>query len=89
MRTVNFIQFTNVQELEYGFMPEENKFYKVNFLTDQYTYELEDENGDLYEETLDSISIEVIGRTRHVTGPNRLDYNLLTIVLDEKSQLFK
>lgn len=88
MRTVNLIQFTEEHSADSGYYPEVNRIYSVIDLDDEYYYEVEDDEGDTYEENIPSISIRDGGRKRHVTETNHISYNLITIELEDDSELF-
>lgn len=89
MRTVQLIQFTNPSDSGFGYHPNMNVLYKVNDLEDTYYYEEEDNESNVEDSELDSISILLINRRRHVVKTDELKYNLLTIELEDNSQLFK
>lgn len=89
MRTVNLIQFTEDHTPDYGWTPDTNVVYNVIDMNDEYEYEYTNDDGDDDVGTMDSISIRVSGRKRHITGTDNVDYNLLTIVLEDDSNLFQ
>jgi hypothetical protein len=97
MRTVQFIQFNHTSEFhsDYGYYPTHNEIYRLRDLDDSYSVEMEDDEGDTYEEDFDAISIfsdrrNHSGRSRrYVLKDNQLNFGILTIELDEESQLFR
>jgi hypothetical protein len=88
MRTVNLIQFTEQHYPDYGETPDMGRVYKVLDLNDDYYYEDEDDEGNIDEVRIDSISVRIGTRKRHFTDTQNVKYNLLTIILDEESKLF-
>ena len=90
MRTVQLIQFISASE--YGYIPDPHDFYEVVDMEETYEYD----DGDDYIE-FDAISIM---RPKYLSDGNKrmvksyvvnnddTSYNLLTIELDDDSQLF-
>lgn len=94
MRTVQLVQVTKLDDLnlQRGYEPELNNLYKVRDLQDDYYFEEESDDGDeTYETSLSSISINVVGmrRVQHIIKGDDTEYSVLTIELDETSELFK
>lgn len=85
MKKVHLIQFTNADHFDYAYEPNFYQWYVVRHLNDVYEYE----DDDIYEE-FNSIYIETSpGRFRSVLNDgNKLEYNLLTLEVDDNSQLF-
>lgn len=85
MKTVHLIQFTSADHFDYAYEPTFYQWYVVRHLNDVYEYE----DDDVYEE-FNSIYIEVSpGKFRDVLNDgNNLEYNLLTLEVDDNSQLF-
>lgn len=88
MRTVNLIQFTEEHSPDYGWTPDVNVVYKVIDMEDSFEYEYTNDEGDEDIDTMDSISIRVGTRMRHITDTDNANFNLLTIVLEDDSNLF-
>lgn len=89
MKTIQLIQFTNYNDSEYGYVPDINRLYPVIDMEDSFYLEYEDDDGDMQETTYDSIRIRINDRgNRHVIKDDSLQYNLITLTLDDDSQLF-
>lgn len=96
MRTVQFIQFNHNSEFhaDYGYYPTHNEIYRLRDLDDSYSVEMEDDEGNSFDEEFDAISIftdrrNPSGRSRrYVLKENTLSFGVLIIELEEDSKLF-
>jgi hypothetical protein len=85
MKEVRLIQFTNATHFDYGYEPDLHRWYVVENLNDSFEVDTEEDSFDLA-----SIYIRVDNnRFRDVLNEdNDLEYNLLTVTVDDNSQLF-
>lgn len=96
MRTVQFIQFDHTSEFysDHGYYPTHNEIYRLRDLDSSYEVEYEDDDGEYITRDEDAISIYTDrkthnGRTRrYVLKDNQLSFGVLTIELEEDSNLF-
>lgn len=91
MREVIFIQFTSVMHSmeQIGLKPILNNFYQLIEINDSIEYEQEDDDGETEVFDIDAIRIRLPnGRQRLVIKQN-IEYNLITMKVDETSQLFR
>lgn len=91
MRTVTLSQFLDEDyNFDYGIDPIPNKFYQVIDYHSSYEVEYEDDDGEYNSYEIDAIKIfSVYGRRNYIVhGEDEINYNKLTIILDDDSELF-
>lgn len=100
MRTVQLIQFTGLSHKDFGHILETNLIYQVNDMNEVYYNEwYDDENDEYHEDEYRAIEIirsiqvrpngNVVRRHGKVINDDNTTFNLLTIELDDESQLFR
>src|SRR6478735_8941040 len=98
MKTIQLIQFTNHTHEDHGMTPTLYQWYRVLDLTDDYEVVQEDDDGDEQYSYLDAIRISLgmrtnltgrtYERTEKIIKDDDTEYNLITLEVDEASNLF-
>lgn len=99
MRTVQLIQFTGLSHEDFGYIPETNVVYEVNDMDEVYYNEWTDDEDEYHEDEHRAIEIvrqkqtrpdgTILRRHGKVIKDDNTNYGLLTIELDDDSQLFR